>query len=176
MRLAVLDTGVLVAGLYWFNEPHRCLQAWRQGLYQLAVSDPVFEEYGRVAWRVKEQEGLSGDPEPFLRLIREHAFWVVPGPLRRPVCRDPEDDKFLEAALAARAHMVIARDTDLTDLEKPFGIEIVTPRQLLAGLPRQSRRRLGWARACRLLSAVQFLPNVAEACGSPPSAILLLHN
>jgi len=65
LRLAVRDTGVLVAGLYWLHEPHRCLQAWQQGLYQLGVSDPVFEEYGRVAWRVKEQEGLSGDPEPF---------------------------------------------------------------------------------------------------------------
>ena len=143
MTLVVLDTGVLVAGLYWRNEPYRCLQAWQRGLYQLAISDPVFEEYRRVAWRVKEEERLPGDPAPFLELLRRHAFWVIPEALRRSVCRDPNDDKFLEAALAARAQMVIARDADLTDLEKPFGIEIVTPRQFLARMPRRARRKLG---------------------------------
>jgi predicted nucleic acid-binding protein len=44
-----MDTGVLVAGLYWRNEAHRCLQAWHQGIFHLAVSEEVFEEYRRVA-------------------------------------------------------------------------------------------------------------------------------
>lgn len=143
MTPLVLDTGVLVAGLYWHNEAHRCLRAWQQGVFHLAVSDAVFEEYQRVARRVKEQEKLAGDPEPILRLIRQRALWVRPEPLPRPVCRDPTDDKFIEAALAARAGLLIARDADLTDLEKPFGVEIVTPRQFLARLPRQVRRQLG---------------------------------
>jgi len=140
-----MDTGVLVSGLYWLNEAHQCLRAWEQGAYHLVVSDAVFEEYQRVARRVREHEGLSGDPEPMLRLIREHALWVVPDPLDRPVCRDPKDDKFIEAALAGGAKLVIARDADLTDLEKPFGVEMVTPRQFLSRLPRQMRRRLGKA-------------------------------
>lgn len=142
MILLVMDTGVLVAGLYWRNEAHRCLRAWQQGVFHLAVSDAVFEEYRLVAWRVKEREKLAGDPEPMLRLIQERASWVVPEPLARQVCRDPKDDKFIEAALAAKARLVLARDTDLTDLEKPFGVEIVTPRQFLRRLPRDVRRRL----------------------------------
>jgi putative PIN family toxin of toxin-antitoxin system len=137
-----MDTGVLVAGLYWRHEAHRCLQAWHHGLFHLAVSDAVFEEYRRVAWRVKEAERLAGDPEPLLRLIQERAIWVVPEPLPRPVCRDPKDDKFIEAALAARARLLLARDADLTVLAKPFGVEIVTPRQFLGRLPRRERRRL----------------------------------
>ncbi len=139
----VMDTGVLVAGLYWRNEAHQCLQAWERGGYHLAVSDAVFEEYRRVAYRVKAQERLAGDPEPMLRLIQERAVWVIPEPLVRPVCRDPKDDKFIEAALAAKAPLLLARDADLTDLEKPFGVEMVTPRQFLRRLPRQLRRRLG---------------------------------
>jgi putative PIN family toxin of toxin-antitoxin system len=137
-----MDTGVLVAGLYWRNEAHQCLQAWQQGVYHLAVSDAVFEEYRRIAYRVKEQERLAGDPEPMLRLIQERALWVMPDPLVSPVCRDPKDDKFIEAALAAKAPLLLARDADLTDLEKPFGVEIVTPRQFLSRLPRQVRRQL----------------------------------
>ena len=106
----------------------------------VAVSDPVYDEYRRVAWRVKEQKRLVGGPEPLLRLIRERAVWVVPEPLTKRVCRDPKDDKFIEAALAARAGVLLARDADLTDLEKPYGIEILTPRQFLGRLPRKIRR------------------------------------
>lgn len=142
MTRVVIDTGVLVAGLYWRTESNQCLRAWQGGVFLLAVSEPVFDEYRRVAWRVKEAERLSGDPEPMLRLISEHALWVTPEPLRRPVCRDPMDDKFIEAALAAKARLLIARDADLTDLEKPFGVEIVTPRQFLGRLPRHVRRQL----------------------------------
>jgi uncharacterized protein len=143
LTVLVMDTGVLIAGLYWRNEAHRCLRAWQYGVFHLAVSDAVFDEYRRVAWRVKEKERLTGDPEPLLRLIHERALWVVPEPLASPLCRDPKDDKFIEAALAARARVLLARDTDLTDLEKPFGVEIVTPRQFLRRLPRQVRRQLG---------------------------------
>jgi predicted nucleic acid-binding protein len=46
--------------------------------------------------------------------------------------RDPEDDAFLACALASRAKTIISRDEDLLVLEKPFGIEILTPRQFLA--------------------------------------------
>lgn len=82
------------------------------------------------------------DPEPLLQLIRERAAWVLREPLTKRVCRDPKDDKFIETAVAARANVLLARGPDLTDLEKPFGIEILTPRQFLGRLPRGVRRGL----------------------------------
>lgn len=36
-----------------------------------------------------------------------------------------EDDKFIKAALAAKARYRLARDTDLTDLQQPFGVKIL---------------------------------------------------
>ena len=47
---------------------------------------------------------------------------------RLPACRDPDDQKFLEAALAARAGFLVTRDRALLDLARrdaPF--RIVTP-------------------------------------------------
>ncbi len=41
-------------------------------------------------------------------------------------CRDPEDDKFLETALAARADCVVTGDTDLLVLDPFEDIRIVT--------------------------------------------------
>jgi predicted nucleic acid-binding protein len=50
--------------------------------------------------------------------------FVSPGWLREPVCRDRHDDKFIEAALAAQVRTLLARDADLTVLEKPWSLDI----------------------------------------------------
>lgn len=91
---------------------------------------------------VKREEGLATDLSPWLEALKTSTVWVKPAPLGRSVCRDPTDDKFIEAALAAGARTLIARDPDLTVLEKSFGIEILTPRAWLSRLPRAQRRLL----------------------------------
>jgi putative PIN family toxin of toxin-antitoxin system len=52
---------------------------------------------------------------------------------RLPACRDPDDQKFLEAALAARAEFLVTKDRALLDLAKralPFSI--LTPERFVA--------------------------------------------
>ncbi len=47
---------------------------------------------------------------------------------RLPACRDPDDQKFLEAALAARAGFLVTKDRALLDLVKrPLPFRILTP-------------------------------------------------
>lgn len=106
------------------------------------VSDEIFAEYERVLREVKKQQGFDAEVEPWLEAVRTSALWVTPVKLSQQVCRDPHDDKLIEAVLAAGARTLIARDTDLTVLEKPFGIEILTPRAWLSRLPRAQRRKL----------------------------------
>lgn len=142
MKLIVLDTGVLVAGVFWRHEPHACLKAWLRGLICPVASEDIFADYERVLREVKTKERFDTDLRPWLQLVQTSALWVTPGKLREPVCRDRHDDKFIEAALAAGAQTLIARDPDLTILQKPFGIEILTPRAWLSRLPRAQRRLL----------------------------------
>ena len=138
----VIDTGVLVSGIYWRHEAHLCVRAWLRGLIVPVVSDPIYAEYERVLHEVKTEQGFQTDLETWLVAIKESALWVTPIALANQVCRDANDDKFISAALAAGARTLIARDRDLTLLEKPFGIAILTPRQFLASLPRTARRKL----------------------------------
>ena len=142
MKLTVLDTGVFAAGVFWRHEPHLCLKAWLHGLICPVISENIFAEYERVLHQVKQEEGFDTDIEPWLETMRISALWVTPVRLREPVCRDRHDDKFIEAALAAGARTLIARDADLTVLQKPFGIEILTPRAWLSRLTRAHRRLL----------------------------------
>ena len=114
--LAVVDTGVLVSGVFWRHEPHRILRAWRCGLLTPVISRPIYDEYERVLAEVKQKEGFAVDVSPWLEGINAAAVFVTPTLLGRSVCRDPKDDKFIEAALAAGAQILIARDPDLTIL------------------------------------------------------------
>lgn len=107
------------------------------------MSEAVFSEYERVLQEVKAEPGFNTEIEPWLESIRKTAFWVIPTPLKEPICRDPKDDIMIELALAASARTIIARDEDLTVLKKPFGIRIITPRQWLTTLSRDARRKLG---------------------------------
>jgi predicted nucleic acid-binding protein len=69
-------------------------------------------------------------------------LWVEWEAIGKRVCRNFEDEKLIEAALTAGCHTIIARDRDLTVLEKPFGIDIYTPHEWLATLTRSQRKRL----------------------------------
>jgi len=71
-------------------------------------------------------------PQPWLKWIEHKAKVYEPAPLGRKRSRDPDDDPFLACALASDARIVLSKDKDLLVLEKPFGIEIMTPRQFLA--------------------------------------------
>jgi predicted nucleic acid-binding protein len=61
---------------------------------------------------------------------------VEPPPLGMQRCRDADDDPYLACALAAGAKVIVTRDGDLLSLQKPFGIRIITPRELLSLLAR----------------------------------------
>jgi putative PIN family toxin of toxin-antitoxin system len=142
MQSAVIDTGVFVAGVFWRHEPHLCLKAWLRGIMAPVMTDEILTEYETVLDRVKREQHFDTDTGPWLGALRSSALWVTPFPLGQKVCRDSKDDKFIAAALASGARTIIARDNDLTVLQKPFGIAMQTPRAWLGTLTRAQRRVL----------------------------------
>ena len=43
------------------------------------------------------------------------------------ICRDPDDDKFVELAINGRADLIVSGDGDLRELGAVRGIPIITP-------------------------------------------------
>lgn len=104
---------------------------WAKRRFQLAITIPIYEEYCEIAQRVGRK--LPGvNPEPWLEWIGRKAKVYEPALLGKPRSRDPDDDPFLSCALASGAKRIVSKDKDLLDLKRPFGIEILTPRQFLA--------------------------------------------
>jgi predicted nucleic acid-binding protein len=71
---------------------------------------------------------------PLFQWLFHKAAYFEPAPLGKQRSRDAEDDIFLACAMASGAKMIVSKDNDLLDLEKPFGIEILTPAIFVARL------------------------------------------
>ena len=62
-----------------------------------------------------------------LRVVELYSEMVEPVSFSQPVCSDRDDDKFLEAAIAAGAGFVVSGDKALLNLKSYHGVEIVRP-------------------------------------------------
>lgn len=123
----VLDTNVLLSGIFFGGTPGRILSAWGEGALTLVISPSIFEEYRRAGEQLAEQHGEL-ELSPLLALIARQAEIVDAPELDPPVSRDPEDDKFLACARAADAPVLVSGDDDLLTLDPWEGIRIVSPR------------------------------------------------
>lgn len=142
MNLAVIDPSVFVAGVFWRHEPHLCLKAWLRGLITPVMTEEMLAEYEAGLECVKEEQQFTTDTGPWVDALGTSALWVEWEVIAKRVCRDFKDEKLIEAALTAKCHTIIARDRDLTVVEKPFGINLYTPREWLDTLTPPQRKRL----------------------------------
>ena len=127
---AVVDTNVVISGVFFGGNPGRVLEAWRDGLIELVVSAEVLDEYRRVGERLENQfPGVS--LAPFLALALANATIVESEPLPSPVSRDPEDDPFIACALAGGCGVIVSGDRQLLEVSGCWGIYVPTPRQFL---------------------------------------------
>ena len=127
---AVIDTGVLISALIRPRGPTgEVLRLLRLGRFQPLYSTDMLVEIIDVLTRpvFRSKYGLTpGDVTALINLIRLRGEAVT---TRRRVhaCRDPKDDNFLEAALAAGAACIVSGDADLLALTPFEGIPILRP-------------------------------------------------
>jgi putative PIN family toxin of toxin-antitoxin system len=130
---AGFDSNVVVSGAGWRGESHLCLKAMARRRVRVFTSRWIPEESRRAIMSLPMP---ARDPMPVLLWFSEKARIVSPMPTGKPRSRDRKDHPVLGTALAAKAGLIVTYDQDLLVLRKPFGIEIVRPRELLARLQR----------------------------------------
>ncbi len=132
---AVVDTNILIRALI---KPQGTvgpvLGRLRDGAYILVYSEPLLDELlAKLALpRIKVKYHLDDEAiEAFLALLALRGEQVAPARQVR-VCRDPDDDRVIEAALAGDAAYVVTGDEDLLSLGQLEGMRFVSPRDFLA--------------------------------------------
>lgn len=139
----VLDTNVIVsATLIRGGNEDQILRAWRRGRFDLVLSPPILEELSRALFYEKLQRFRWMSEEEVVALLQAlaQASELVSGRMAVKASRDPEDDKFLAAAIEGDAEYVVTGDRDLLVLGRYREVRIVAPavflRILRRGRPR----------------------------------------
>ena len=134
----VVDTNIWIsAALSRSGAPAQVVQrVLAHGVPVFTVA--TFDELQTRLWRPKFDRYLSMDVrKSLLHDLNALALWVTVPEAVSAVChsRDPDDDKFLHAALASQARWLVTGDQDLLCLAPlaPFaGVNISTPVLALA--------------------------------------------
>ena len=132
---AVLDTNVIVsATLIRGGNEDRLLRAWQRGVFELVLSPSILAEIGRTLLYEKLQNFQWMSAAEITALVEALGAecLLVPGRIALKVSRDPDDDKFLAAAIEGRVGYVVSGDKDLLAVEVYQGIRIVRPAVFLA--------------------------------------------
>lgn len=135
----VLDTNVLIsAALSTSTAPARVVQ-YVIAHARIVFSTDTFAELETRLWRPKFDRYLTiDDRRLILHDLSAIADWVSPQQLATVGSprhsRDPDDDKFIWAALAGDARLLISGDRDLLDLRAIDALSIRSPAQVLDAL------------------------------------------
>lgn len=127
----MIDTNVLISAALIADSPtaqavQRVLQRGR-----MVFSEPTFAELETRLWRAKFDRYLTLEArKSLLHDWRAVSDWVKPA-LSTHHSRDADDDKFVHAAMAAGAELLVSGDRDLLDLGAVSGVSIVTPARAL---------------------------------------------
>ncbi|HMX75298.1 MAG TPA: putative toxin-antitoxin system toxin component, PIN family [Anaerolineales bacterium] len=130
----VLDTNTVVSGLFWKGAPRQILDLARSGTFTLFTSPDLLSELADVLGREKFSERLALAGTSVEELVFGYAFLaktVRPKKIAVVIKADPDDDKVLACAKAAKAEIIASGDSHLLNLKEYEGIRIMTVNQLL---------------------------------------------
>ena len=126
MRI-LIDTNILISGLFFHGLPNKLLNELDEK-FHVCVNEDITSEYTeKINQKIFQAKYIIND-ELRKKFFSNLQSFEMKSDLK--VCRDPDDDKFINCAIDAKAIYIVSGDNDLLTLKNFAGIEIVTAREL----------------------------------------------
>ena len=138
----VLDTNVIVSGLLSpYSAPGEIVRMLSSGHLIFFLDARIFAEYSEVLLRPKFQfaADLVSD---FLEYVEHTGIFVSGAPLVTSL-PDPNDEPFLEVALAGPAECLITGNLKHFPVKMTEGITVLSPAQFLAYYRKKRKKTFG---------------------------------
>ena len=118
-RYVVLDTNCLIQALPSKSLYHKIWEDFLEGKYILCVSNEILNEYEEIITRYSSPQVAKNVVDAIAHsphtLYKESFFKF------RLITQDPDDNKFVDCALASNAEYIVSEDTHFKCLEQiPF--------------------------------------------------------
>jgi uncharacterized protein len=126
----VLDTNVFISGIFFSGPPFQILRAWKNKRLQIILSQDILIEYQRVAESLTIKYP-SIDILPIIELVTVHGQFVDTKNFDITVCEDPDDNKFIECAIASNTKIIVSGDKHLLKIKEFKGIKVYKPREFV---------------------------------------------
>lgn len=126
----VVDINIFVSSFFG-GKPRKIIDLWKNEKITLCLSNAILDEYIDVLHRIGMRD--EDEFEELLSLFSKNfnILFTTKTPKIKIVKNDPDDDKFIECAVALKAYAVITGDKEVLTLKEYRGIQIVTPQQFL---------------------------------------------
>lgn len=119
----VIDTNVFISGIFWGGKPLLVLDHWIRDDFILLISKTILDEYSKTLYEISK--GRRDDlVDKWIFNISTYSELVQPNQ-HFQICRDKDDNKWLDCAVAGSADFIISGDKDLLSLKSIFPIKIV---------------------------------------------------
>ena len=127
---AVLDTNIFVSGIFWTGTPNKIILSWRKGKFILVSSLGTISEVIKILkdFKIRLSDELFDE---WIDLIVKNSILVEPGEKLKIVFEDPNDNIFIETAVAGKADYIVTQDKHLLKIKEFRKIKIIAPEEFI---------------------------------------------
>lgn len=116
MLKVVLDTNVLIVAVSRRSRHYPIFEALLEGRYEVCVTTDILDEYAEKLEEKYRPDGMENfmqflERSPDVVRITKFYYWNL-------IANDPDDDKFVDCAVAANADFIVTDDRDFRVLER----------------------------------------------------------
>ena len=126
MRI-IIDTNIVISGAFFNGLPKTILKSVADEKFDVFISDEILKEYHKSVNEMLEKDKYHLNFalfEAFMKNIK-----MIESKSNVKICRDPDDDKFINCAIDAKAIYIVSGDKDLLTIGQYEDIEIVTAKE-----------------------------------------------
>ena len=123
MRI-VIDTNVVISGTFFGGYPRKIIECISKNQFSAYASAEIISEYEEIVDEmiIRKQGKLRRDIlAPFIAKLH-----LIEPTTVSNICRDPDDNKFIECAIDSKALYIVSGDKDLLDIANYEGIQMIT--------------------------------------------------
>jgi putative PIN family toxin of toxin-antitoxin system len=125
----VIDTNIFISAFGWGRKPYKIMELLEKGRFRNCLSEEILAELIKSLAYPKLQFSSTVQINIIEFILAYSDIYEVKERLN--ITYDPDDNKFIECALSAKAKVIITGDKSLLSLQEVMGIRIIRPEDFL---------------------------------------------